>query len=73
MKNVKNPTNPESFALQRRIGSTTFLVNIHFNHASHETLEEKALRLMKNELNFAPKNAKMKGLQAGWLPERGSA
>ena len=44
MKSVKNPTNnPESFALQRRIGSTTFLVNIHFNHASRETLEEKAV------------------------------
>jgi hypothetical protein len=72
MNNLKNPTTPESFALPRRIGSTTFQVNVHFNHASRETLEEKALRLMKNELNFAPKNIKMEGLQADWLPERGS-
>ena len=72
MKSVKNPTNPESFVIQRRIGSTTFRVNVHFNNSSRETLEEKALRLMKNELNFAPNNSKIKPLQAGWLPERGS-
>ena len=68
----KNPTNPESFVIHRRIGSTTFLVNVHFNKEGRETLEEKALRLMKNELNFAPKNATINSLQAGWLPERGS-
>jgi len=58
--------------MQKRIGSTTFLVNVHFNKEGRETLEEKALRLMKNELNFAPKNATINSLQAGWLPERGS-
>jgi integrase len=71
-KPQKKPTNPESFAMQKRIGSTTFMVNVHFNKEGRETLEEKALRLMKNELNFAPKNATIKPLQAGWLPERGS-
>jgi len=71
-KPLKKPTNPESFAMQKRIGSTTFLVNVHFNKEGRETLEEKALRLMKNELNFAPKDAKINPLQAGWLPERGS-
>ena len=72
MKSLKNPTTSESFAIQRRIGSTTFKVNVHFNQASRETLEEKALRLMKNDLKFSHKNGKMKPLQAGWLPERGS-
>jgi hypothetical protein len=71
-KPQKKPTNPESFVMQKRIGSTTFMVNVHFNKEGRETLEEKALRLMKNELNFAPKNATIKPLQAGWLPERGS-
>ena len=82
----KSPTNPESFVIHRRIGSTTFLVNVHFSEESRETLEEKALRLMKNELfslnkshstkkdlHIQPNNVKIKPLQAGWLSERGSA
>jgi len=72
MKSVKNPTNPESFALSKRIGSTTFKVNVHFSETGRETLEAKALRLMKNELNFNQSNAIIKPLQAGWLSERGS-
>jgi len=66
---LKKPTNPESFAMKKRIGSTTFFVNVHFNKEGRETLEEKALRLMKNELNFSPKNVKINSLQAGWLPK----
>ena len=72
MNSVKNLTNPESFVLQRRIGSTTFKVNVHFNKASRETLEEKVLRLMKNDLSFVLENVTMKPLQADWLSERGS-
>jgi len=68
-QSLKNLTNPESFVIQRRIGSTTFNVNVHFNREGRETLEEKVLRLMKNELNFSPKCAKIKPLQAGWLPK----
>ncbi|MCL1883476.1 MAG: transposon-encoded TnpW family protein [Defluviitaleaceae bacterium] len=71
-KPLKKPTNPESFALTRRIGSTTFKVNVYFNKEGREALEEKALRLMKNELKFSPKCATLNPLQAGWLPERGS-
>lgn len=66
---LKKPTNPESFVMQRRIGSTTFNVNVHFNKEGRETLEEKVLRLMKNDLNFIAKNANIKPLQAGWLPK----
>jgi hypothetical protein len=72
MNKLKKPTNPESFAMKKRIGSTTFIVNVYFNKKGRETLEEKALRLMKNELKFAPKCANINPLQAGWLPERGS-
>jgi hypothetical protein len=72
MKTLKNLTYPESFVMQRRIGSTTFKVNVHFNKEGSETLEEKALRLMKNELNIPPGCAKMESLQAGWLPEGSS-
>ena len=74
---AKNLTKPEPFVLERRIGSTTFKVNVHFSETSGETLKEKSLRLMKNELlkndlNFIHKNSNMKPLQADWLSERGS-
>jgi hypothetical protein len=34
---LKKLTNPESFVMQRRIGSTTFKVNVHFSNESRET------------------------------------
>ena len=75
MKNpLKKLTNPESFVLHRRIGSTHFTVNVHFNEESTETLKDKALRLMKSEaetadftgnvLSFMPKHSKIEPLQA---------
>ena len=58
--------------LQRKIGSTLYKVNIYFKNTNLETLEEKILRLIKNDLNFTEKNAKIKLLQAGWLSEGSS-
>jgi len=34
----------------RRIGSTTYRVTAHFSTNSRETLEDKILRMMKNEI-----------------------
>ena len=34
----------------RRIGSTTYRVTAHFSTANRETLEEKVLRMMRNEI-----------------------
>ena len=73
MTNVNNPTNPEPFALQRQIGSTTFKVGIYFKEDATETLNEKVIRLLKNDLNYSGENAMLEPLQAGWLSERGSA
>ena len=64
---------PESSVLYRRIGSTHYRVGIHFNPNAQETLNEKVLRLTKNDLQSAPQNATMKPLQADWLSERSSA
>ena len=64
---------PEPYVLQRRVGSTLYRVGIHFNPNAKETLDDKVRRLLKNELQSAPDNAKMDSLQAGWLSERGSA
>jgi len=69
---AKHPTMPEQFVLERRIGSTLYKVNVCFNEASRETLEEKVLRLMKNDLQCMLRNAIIEPLQAGWLSGRGS-
>jgi hypothetical protein len=35
---------------QKRIGSTTYRVIVHFNEAAKETAEDKLLRLMESEV-----------------------
>ncbi len=71
-RTLKLPETPESFVFHRRIGSTTYKVGIHFNPQAEEALDDKVLRLVKNDLQHAPDHAKMDTLQAGWLSERSS-
>ena len=71
-RTVNNTRVSEPFVLHRRIGSTTFKVGIHFNEEARETIEDKVLRMLKNDLQCSSKCVTMKPLQAGWLPERGS-
>ena len=59
-------------SLQKKIGSTLYKVNVYFNDNNHETLEDKILRLIKNDLNLTSKNATIGLPQAGWLPEGSS-
>ena len=70
-------TTPEPFVLNRQVGSTTYSVNIFFDPNGKETLNEKVIRLLKNdtklqekELKSVSENGNMKPLQAGWLSER---
>ena len=65
-------TTPEQFVLQRRIGSTLYRVRARFSETNKETLDDKILRLLKNDLNPAPNYATMNMLQTGWLPEGSS-
>ena len=65
-------TAPEQFVLQRRIGSTLYKVGIHFNTNAKEALNEKVMRLLKNDLQSSPEHATIKLLQADWLSERSS-
>jgi hypothetical protein len=45
------------FKIRRRIGSTTYEVEVRFNQDSHETLDDKILRLARGEaLNESGKN-----------------
>ena len=62
----------EPFVLQRRIGSTLYRVRAKFSETSKEALDDKILRLLKNDLNFSSNHVTMESLQTGWLPERSS-
>ena len=39
--------------LIRKIGNTTYMVGIHFSQASKETMDDKLLRLIKNDIRNA--------------------
>ena len=42
-------THAEPVKLRKRIGSTTFIVNVHFSNDNTESVEDKVLRLIKRE------------------------
>lgn len=44
------PSQAEPARLLKRIGSTTFVVNVHFSNAKTETMEDKLLRLINREV-----------------------
>ena len=46
------PTTTEQTApvLVRKIGKTTYMVGIHFSQTSKETMDDKVLRLIKNDI-----------------------
>ena len=56
----------------KKVGSTLYKVNVYYSKASREPLENKILRMIKNDLNFEPKSDTMASLQTGRLPERSS-
>ena len=41
--------NTEPVKIQKRIGSTLYMVNIHFSETNKETMNDKILRLIKSE------------------------
>lgn len=43
----------KTLTMRKRIGSTVYEVNIHFNQNTDETIDDKILRLIKNDLNPA--------------------
>lgn len=40
----------EPIILQKRIGSTTFVVNVHFSQSSKESMTDKLMRLIEREV-----------------------
>ena len=39
----------EGGAFTKRIGSTVYRVNVHFSNTSRETMNDKIIRIIKNE------------------------
>ena len=58
---------------RKRIGSTTYEVRSYFNSLATETVEEKILRIIKNDLTSGKNRGIMSMSQTGLLPERSSA
>lgn len=46
----------EPINLTKRIGSTNYKVSVHFSTTSKETISDKMLRLMKNDVAFGKHN-----------------
>lgn len=42
---------PEAPVVRRKIGKTTYLVKVHFNPDSTETLQDKLQRMLEDEVN----------------------
>ena len=55
---------PGSCTVTRRIGNTKYKVRISFNNQGNETLEDKVLRMIQNEMEFTS-NDRNTGFQNG--------
>jgi len=51
--------NEEKPAFVKTIGKTSYRVRVYFNQNSKETISDKIIRLLQNEVNQAPKAPKM--------------
>jgi hypothetical protein len=65
-------SNPKPIAFSHKIGSTLYHVNVHYDKAGKESLEDKIFRMMKNDLTGGAKSGIVQEPQADWLSERGS-
>jgi len=58
--------------LSKRIGNTVYCVGVKFCHETKETMQDKILRLVKNDLKIQPPCAKIELPQTGCVLEGGS-
>ena len=47
---LKNPVTQNTQTINKRIRSTSYIVNVHFSTTSKETICDKILRLIKNDM-----------------------
>ena len=57
MNNLQTkPTTAErKHDLVKKIGKTTYRVNVHFNPKARETMSDKIIRMLRNEVSQTPK------------------
>ena len=72
-KPVKIQRDADTSRFSKRIGSSLYKVNVYFSKENKETIDDKILRLAKNDLNMTLTCATIKGLQTGQLSKRSSA
>ena len=55
MKNTVENTRTEQAtpALVKKIGNTTYIVNVHFKENAKETLQQKIERMLKDEVKYS--------------------
>ena len=67
---IDSPQEPYRFT--KRLGSTVYEVNVYFNQDAKERMEDKILRLIRNDYDCSQKNGTMELPQMNRLPERSS-
>jgi len=46
----KTPSAPTSTTITRKIGQTIYKIQIHFSKSSKETINDKLIRIIKNDI-----------------------
>ena len=64
LKNQKEITPQEPYRFTKRIGSTTYRVGVHFSETSKETLNDKIMRLVRNDKGNPAKSEISRGEKA---------
>jgi hypothetical protein len=62
-----------AITLRKRIGSTVYVTKLYVKNDAAETMDDKILRLIRNDYNYSQKNGIMDLPQTGRLPERSSS
>ena len=72
-ESCKITNEPRPIVTRKRIGSTTYEVHSYFNPQAKESVEEKLMRIIKNDLTSGKNRGIMRMSQTGLLHERSSA
>ena len=70
---MQKKANQVKLTLRKRIGSTVYITKLYVRNDAAETMDEKILRLIRNDLNYTSKNDIIGIPQTGRLPERSSS
>jgi hypothetical protein len=70
---MQNNANQAKLTLRKRIGSTVYVTKLYVKNDAAETMDDKILRIIRNEWNCSQKNGTIGLPQTGRLPERSSS